>query len=133
MDPSDLERIALNLVANARDALPCGGRVQLSTLCAHATLDGAAPTSDWVIFEVRDNGSGMDEATRARACEPFFTTKPGEHGTGLGLSGVATAARAAGGRVHIESELGEGTTVQVWLPASVTWERAPVPMTRAKR
>jgi signal transduction histidine kinase len=119
MDPLDLERSALNLVTNARDAMPDGGAITLSTSLVHDGEDvpEGMTKRDWVVFEVADGGTGMDDATRARACEPFFTTKPEGRGTGLGLSSVATAARVAGGHVRIESAVGGGTRAKVWLPA----------------
>jgi signal transduction histidine kinase len=117
IDSTDLERIVVNLAANARDAMPSGGTLRISSTAMHApSLD--APTSDarWVLLEVEDNGVGMDEATLARALEPFYTTKARGRGTGLGLASVLRAVRAASGELRIHSEVGKGTRVQVWLP-----------------
>jgi two-component system cell cycle sensor histidine kinase/response regulator CckA len=117
IDASDLERIAFNLVANARDAMPTGGQVRISVTAMDApALD--APTSDarWVLLEIEDDGVGMDEVTLSRALEPFYTTKPAGRGTGLGLASVLRAVRAASGELRIHSELENGTRVQVWLP-----------------
>ena len=105
-DPGRLEQVLLNLASNARDAMPRGGRLLLRT-----RLD-----AERVMLEVQDEGVGMDEETRRRALEPFFTTKEVGHGTGLGLSMVASSAEAMGGRLEIESEQGRGTLVRLALP-----------------
>jgi signal transduction histidine kinase len=112
IDPAELERAILNLVANARDASAPGGRIVVAT---SARL--MPPSVRWVVVEVEDTGAGMDDATLARAIEPFFTTKPAGQGTGLGLSSVARIARAAGGHVEIDSAPGRGTRAHIWLPA----------------
>lgn len=111
MDPSALRRTLVNLVSNARDASRRGGRIVVAT-STRKLGDG----SRWVVLEVEDYGIGMDEVTRARACEPFFTTKADVGGTGLGLTSVARAARKAGGNVELDSAPGRGTRVCVWLP-----------------
>jgi signal transduction histidine kinase len=120
MDRVELERAVLNLVANARDAMPRGGEVVLSTASARLPPGHASGLNegDWVLVELKDHGEGMDAATCARAFEPFFTTKPAGRGRGLGLASVARAVRDASGEVRIVSEVGEGTSVEVWLPAS---------------
>ncbi len=119
-DPNQLENVLLNLAINARDAMPDGGTVTLSTrdvrLSAEmAGQDGARP-GDYVEIAVADTGVGMDEATRTRAFEPFFTTKPIGQGTGLGLSQLYGFAKQSGGAVRLNSEPGRGTTVQLYLP-----------------
>jgi signal transduction histidine kinase len=123
MDSVDLERTILNLVANARDAMPDGGNILLSTSSVRVGPGDArgvrgVPDGRWVLLEVADHGAGMDSATLAHAFEAFFTTKPVGRGTGLGLTSVERAVHAASGEVRIRSQVGEGTVVQVWLPSS---------------
>ncbi|MBX7249581.1 MAG: response regulator [Caulobacteraceae bacterium] len=120
-DPSQLENALLNLCINARDAMaPNGGRLRLIT--GNRSVGEAEarrlelPAGDYVRIEVSDNGSGMSEAVRARAFDPFYTTKPLGQGTGLGLSMVYGFARQSGGAVEIQTALGKGTTVTVLLP-----------------
>jgi CheY-like chemotaxis protein len=103
-----LKQVVLNLALNARDAMPDGG-----TLTIETTVSG-----DNVLLRVRDNGIGMDAATRSRALEPFFTTKPEGAGTGLGLSLVYGVVDGLGGRLSIESAIGLGTIVEIALPAA---------------
>ena len=111
IDPGHLEQIVLNLAVNARDAMPRGGVLLLSTWVE------LEPTP-MVILSVKDTGVGMTEETRARAFEPFFTTKAPDQGTGLGLAIVYGAVTAAGGEVDVRSEVGRGTEVRVRLPAT---------------
>jgi signal transduction histidine kinase len=110
IDASELERALINLVVNARDASPEGGRIIVSTR-GHA--DDGTPC---VVVEVIDQGTGMDAETLARACEPFFTTKRAEGGSGLGLASAARAAASAGGRLELDSEPGRGTRARLWIP-----------------
>jgi CheY-like chemotaxis protein len=113
-DPVQIERALMNLVFNARDALPEGGRVMIST---RSVLRGAAGSESlYVTLEVEDNGCGMTAETRAQVFEPFFTTKPAGEGTGLGLASVDGMARQSGGLVELQSEVGKGTRVRVLLP-----------------
>ena len=120
-DPNQLENVLLNLVINARDAMPMGGRLTIRTADIHlgrvevAGQDGAKP-GDYVEISVTDTGQGMDEATLARAFEPFFTTKPIGEGTGLGLSQIYGFVRQSNGVVRLESTPGQGTTVRLYLP-----------------
>jgi signal transduction histidine kinase/CheY-like chemotaxis protein len=121
-DPAQLRQILLNLVLNARDAMPLGGKITLSTRAAEfpdaETPRNAEPTCARraVSLAVADNGCGMDAETRARLFEPFFTTKnPGE-GTGLGLATVQRIVSEAGGRIHVQSAPGCGTSIEVFLP-----------------
>jgi len=108
-DPGQVEQIVMNLVVNARDALPTGGRIDVKLhRCSRSTGDAAC-------LVVSDDGAGMDAETRARVFEPFFTTK--SNGTGLGLATVHDIVRGCGGAVEIDSEVGRGTTVHVSLPA----------------
>jgi two-component system, cell cycle sensor histidine kinase and response regulator CckA len=122
-DPAQLRQILLNLVLNARDAMPLGGEIRLSTRAAEfpaaETPRDAEPKRPRraVSLAVKDNGCGMDAETRARLFEPFFTTKnPGE-GTGLGLATVERIVSEAGGRIQVESEPGRGTSIEVFFPA----------------
>ena len=120
-DPNQLENVLLNLAINARDAMPDGGTLAVSTrdVCLSAAdvvrQDGAYP-GDYVEIAVSDTGVGMDETTRQRAFEPFYTTKPIGQGTGLGLSQVYGFAKQSGGSVQLNSAPGRGTTVQLYLP-----------------
>jgi signal transduction histidine kinase/CheY-like chemotaxis protein len=117
-DASQVELIILNLALNARDAMPGGGRLTIST--ANSTAD--APTrpldlaGEYVLVSVSDSGSGMTDDVVAKAFEPFFTTKPVGSGTGLGLSQVYGITTQLGGRIQISTQLGKGTTVSVYLP-----------------
>jgi len=120
-DPNQLENALLNLAINAGDAMPQGGRLAISTRPVRldeadvAGHEGARP-GDHTEIAVADTGTGMDEATRARAFDAFFTTKPIGRGTGLGLSQLLSFVRLTGGVVQIDSELGHGTTVRLYLP-----------------
>jgi signal transduction histidine kinase/CheY-like chemotaxis protein len=118
VDPTQLELALLNLVFNARDAMSAGGTVRI--VARHATADesGTLGGGGFVALEVIDDGPGMDAATRARAFEPYFTTKPVGAGSGLGLSQVLGFARQSGGDARIESEPGRGTRVLMVLPAA---------------
>ena len=115
MDRSQLERLLMNLVVNARDAMPDGGTITLRIGEASPSGELGA-SSDHVLLEVIDSGVGMDAATRGRIFEPFFTTKVGGRGTGLGLSIVYQIVSDCGGAIEVESELGRGTTFRVHLP-----------------
>lgn len=123
IDLSEFESAVLNLVVNARDALPAqGGRIAVSTRNVvrdaqpSTGVRNGLPAGGYVVVEVADNGAGMDEVTRAQVFEPFFTTKEFGKGSGLGLSQVYGFATAAGGTVAIASAPGQGTTVEIWLP-----------------
>ena len=119
-DPNQLESAILNLVVNARDAMPQGGTVSVSARKAKVAgteLAGLAQGA-YVCLSVTDTGEGMDEETIARAAEPFFTTKGVGKGTGLGLSMVHGLAEQSGGALRIESEPGRGTTMEIWLPVA---------------
>jgi CheY-like chemotaxis protein len=117
VDANQLELALLNLVVNARDAMPDGGTITISARTGDASNVKAASGS-FVCVSVTDTGQGMDEATLARAVEPFFTTKGVGKGTGLGLSMVHGLAEQSGGRLVLQSRLGEGTTAEIWLPAA---------------
>jgi PAS domain S-box-containing protein len=132
-DARQIEQIVMNLVLNARDAMPQGGRVTIETAAVHVDADveawrgedERAPAGRFTMLSVTDTGLGMDAATLQRIWEPFFTTKPAGHGTGLGLSSVYGAARQSGGFVWADSEPGRGTTVQVYWPEIRAAPEAP--------
>jgi signal transduction histidine kinase len=126
-DPAQLRQILLNLVLNARDAMPQGGMIGLFTRAAEFPNPSAAKNSSAspnpgaarraVSLRVKDNGCGMDLATRARLFEPFFTTKKPGEGTGLGLATVQRIVSELGGLIEVGSEPGRGTSIEVFLPA----------------
>jgi len=119
VDPGQFESAVLNLVGNARDAMPNGGRIVVTTRSVTLALGGAElPAGPCVRVAVSDCGVGMDRETVAKAFEPFFTTKGVGKGTGLGLSQVYGFARQAGGNVRIVSSVGAGTCVEITLPAA---------------
>jgi len=121
VDPGQFENAILNLAINARDATPEGGTVSIRTrpaLGADTGIAGAAPDARFAVVEVADTGSGMSPDVLARIFEPFFTTKPVGKGTGLGLPQVFAFADAASGRVEVESEVGRGTKVRIYIPST---------------
>ncbi|MDE2404569.1 MAG: response regulator [Sphingomonadales bacterium] len=117
-DPTQVEMMVLNLVINARDAMPDGGRLTIRTRVRTIRSDPELGDGEYVQLSVTDTGLGMDADTLRRAMEPFFTTKPVGKGTGLGLSQIYGSARKAGGTARIESTPGLGTTVHVLLARS---------------
>src|SRR5258705_3099205 len=121
VDRSELEQALINLAVNAIDAMPRGGRLAIEVEAVeldaeHAATHVGESSGPNVMIAVSDTGQGMDEATRARIFEPFYTTKPVGEGTGLGLAMVFGAVERAGGRVWVYSELGRGTTFKIYLP-----------------
>jgi signal transduction histidine kinase len=118
VDANQLELALLNLAINARDAMPAGGRLRLGAgnVTVGSEADGGLAPGDYVRLTLVDTGTGMDEATLARAIEPFFTTKGVGRGTGLGLSMVHGLAAQSGGALRLSSRPGIGTRAEVWLP-----------------
>jgi CheY-like chemotaxis protein len=121
VDANQVELAILNLAINARDAMPVGGRLRISLHNRRADIGSPTelPPGDYVIVSISDTGTGMDEATLAQAFDPFFTTKGVGSGSGLGLPMVQGFAGQSGGAVQIRSKLGQGTTVELWLPQAV--------------
>lgn len=117
-DAAQLEASIMNLCINARDAMPDGGRLVIST----------AQSGDDAVIQISDNGDGMDAETRAKAFEPFFTTKPFGKGSGLGLSMVYGFVRQSGGGIEIESEPGKGTTILLSFPRLASMETYAEPV-----
>ena len=118
-DPTQLEVMLLNLAINARDAMTKGGRIVIRTnnvTSVPRTLASELEPGEYVCISVSDNGPGMPPEVAARAFEPFFTTKSHGKGTGLGLSQLYGFAKQSGGAARIESEMGQGTTVAIYLP-----------------
>lgn len=128
-DATELELALINVAVNARDVLPPGGRFDIRCENVHLDAgDGVLEAGDYVMIALSDSGEGMAEDVRARAFEPLFTTKVVGSGTGLGLTQVLAACEQAGGTARIESRLGEGTTVKLYLSRYRGPERADAPV-----
>ncbi|MFZ0320662.1 MAG: ATP-binding protein [Candidatus Sulfotelmatobacter sp.] len=142
IDQAQAQQILLNLVLNARDALPAGGRIVVETSnCKFQSIPGSmalkgAGAFPCVLLTVGDNGRGMDSKTRQHLFDPFFTTKSAGKGTGLGLTTVRSIVTTNGGLIHVESEAGHGTRVMILLPraprSTVTADFIEIPMTRSE-
>ena len=135
-DRNQLENAILNLAVNARDAMPDGGELTVETANAQladaqATQAGVA-AGEYVLILIRDTGAGMPPEVIEKAFDPFFTTKKSGAGTGLGLSQVYGFVRQSGGCVQIESEIGRGTAVRIYLPRYVGPGSAAVSRERAE-
>lgn len=119
-DPNQLETAVLNLAVNARDAMPEGGVLRVGAVNEHIGRGhrSGLPEGDYIRLSVADTGTGMDAKTLAQATEPFFTTKGVGKGTGLGLSMVHGMVEQLGGRLQLDSHVGRGTTVEIWLPVA---------------
>jgi two-component system, cell cycle sensor histidine kinase and response regulator CckA len=120
-DPGQIQQIVLNLALNARDAMPDGGTLRISTELVHA-VTGDEPAElqpgDYILLRVEDDGHGIPDTLVGKVFEPFFTTKELGRGTGLGLSTVYGIVRQSGGQITLESAEHEGTVVRIWHPAA---------------
>ena len=136
-DPGQAEQILVNLAANARDAMPSGGKLTLET--SNVQLDDdyrhahpGASVGEFVLLAVSDTGDGMSDEVRAHAFEPFFTTKESGRGTGLGLAMIDGAVSQNGGRVELYSEVGHGTSFKIYLPRVHAAEPGPSAIDRPR-
>jgi PAS domain S-box-containing protein len=121
-DPGQIEQVLMNLAANARDAMPQGGRLVIETRTeqdAQAPRRAGLQDGTYAVIEVTDTGTGMTDAVREHIFEPFYTTKEQGKGTGLGLATVYGIVKQCGGGIYVDSEEGQGTTFAVYLPEAV--------------
>jgi two-component system, cell cycle sensor histidine kinase and response regulator CckA len=135
-DPAKIQQVIINLLVNARDAMPNGGTLTIET----STFDfeegsikdhPMTKPGPYVMVSIGDNGVGMDAATQARIFEPFYTTKPKGKGTGLGLSTVYGIVEQSGGFISVSSELGKGTTIKIFLPRELSFVETHQPEKRS--
>ena len=131
-DPAQIDQVLVNLLVNARDAMPRGGRIELVTANVSLTRDDLGAESEavpgpYVMLSVQDTGEGMDAATLERIFEPFFTTKAMNRGTGLGLATVYGIIKQSGGQIVVDSQVGLGTTFRIYLPSVAADVRPDAP------
>ena len=136
-DPSEIENTVVNLAINARDAMTDGGKIKVSTanksFVANDDEDNAGvPPGDYIKLSVSDNGSGMTDEVKSRIFEPFFTTKKLGKGTGLGLASIYGFVNQSGGHVHVNSDVGHGTTITLYLPRYMETQTSQQPMQSAQ-
>jgi PAS domain S-box-containing protein len=129
VDTVQIQQVLVNLLVNARDAMPEGGPVRLevsrrAVSTAEAAAEGLSESREYVVLSVTDAGEGMDVETQGRVFEPFFTTKPLGHGTGLGLAMVYGIVRQSQGSIAVESQLGSGSTFRIYLPGVISAQRS---------
>jgi two-component system cell cycle sensor histidine kinase/response regulator CckA len=123
-NPTQVEQIVVNLAANARDAMPDGGTLTIST--ENRVANDGFRQRDWVVLTVRDSGQGMTPDVKARMFDPYFTTK-GDEGTGVGLATVHAIVTASGGYVEVDTAPGEGTAISIVMPREATVVVKPAP------
>jgi len=126
-DVHQIEQVLMNLAGNARDAMPLGGTLEIECSVLPQAIERPGFQPLRVLLQVRDNGVGMDDATKARIFEPFFTSKEKGKGTGLGLSTVYGIVSQAGGDIKVETEQGVGTTFRIYFPLAEQTERSSAP------
>jgi len=127
VDRVQIQQVLVNLLVNARDAMPDGGLIRLDAcrrpiLSSEATTEGLDESREYVVLSVRDAGHGMDASTQSRVFEPFFTTKGMDNGTGLGLAMAYGIVRQSEGAITVESRVGQGSTFRIYLPCIKAFE-----------